>query len=356
MEDRRKILFFLSPGVGGAQRVSVLLSKMLDASRYEVVYAVVGKANASIMDFLPKDAVVRQIPIKNIYDFATAKIMALMRREKPYAVFCSQMYLNIRVIVAAKMIGGIRAVVRSNAMVDNLKKMRMNFFLARRTYRKADRIIAQSNAMREEIVSAFNIPQEKINVIYNPVDKSLIAEKLSMPLPSKASDETRFVCVGRVAPIKDYETVLRSFLKIRSQFQNAHLYIIGEYSKEAEYFTRLKNLLGAEKGAEDVHFMGYTNNPFVWIKSADVFILSSLKEGLPNALIEAVYIGIPVVSTDCAEVVRIAVKEGVNGFIYKQGAIDELAEKMVKAVSISTSDISPYVGATESEINMLFSF
>lgn len=353
---KRKVLFFLSPGVGGAQRVSVLFSKLLDTSQYEVIYVIVGEAKSSIMDFLPIGATIKQIKIRNIYDFTTFKIMTLLRREKPYAVFCSQMYLNNRIILAAKLLGGIRVVIRSNAMVDNLKKMKATFWLAKKTYRKADRIIAQSNSMKEEIISIFRIPSEKIKVIYNPVDKGLIAEKLKMAFPPKALDETWFVCVGRVAPVKDYETVLRSFIKVRLQLPKSHLYIVGEYSETSDYYMQLEKLVEAEKITDFVHFVGYTSNPFVWTKCADVFILSSIKEGLPNALIEALYLGTPVVSTDCAEVVRKTVVDGVNGFIFKQGAVDELAEKMITAISISTSETGSYVGASEQEINSIFCF
>ena len=354
--SKRKVLFFLSPGVGGAQRVSVLFSKLLDTSQYEVIYAIVGEAKSSIMDFLPQGAIIKQIKIRNIYDFTTFKIISLLKREKPYAVFCSQLYLNNRVILAAKLLGGIRVVIRSNAMVDNLKKMKATFWLAKKTYGVADRIIAQSNSMKEEIISTFQIPSEKIKVIYNPVDKGLIAEKLKMTFPPKALDETWFVCVGRVAPVKDYETILRSFNKVKSQLPKSHLYIVGEYSETSDYYVKLMKLIEVDNLTNYVHFIGYTNNPFVWMKCADVFVLSSIKEGLPNALIEAVYLGTPVVSTDCAEVVRKTVVDGVNGFIFKQGAVDELAEKMVNAISINTTGADSYVGAADEGVNNIFSF
>lgn len=354
--NKKKVLLFLSPVVGGAQRVSVLFSKLLDTSQYEVVYAIVGEAKSSITDFLPQGAIVKKIKIRNIYDFSTFKIIALMKREKPYAVFCSQMYLNNRVILAAKLLGGIRVVIRSNSVVDNLKKWKTIFWLAKKTYGKADRIIAQSNSMKEEIISTLQIPSEKIMVIYNPVDKGLIAEKLKSPLPTKAVDETWFVCVGRVAPVKDYETVLHSFNKVKSQLPKSYLYIVGEYSETSDYYVKLMKLIKEEKLTDSVHFIGYTNNPFVWMKCADVFILSSILEGLPNALIEAVYIGTPVVSTDCAEVVRKTVIDGVNGFIFEQGAVEELAEKMINAISINTTGADSYVGADEEEVNNIFSF
>jgi glycosyltransferase involved in cell wall biosynthesis len=357
MKERKKILVFLSPSVGGAQRVTVLLSKMLDKLEYEVIFAVVGMAKSSIMDFLPQNATIKQIQIRNIYDFTTLKIIALMKRVKPYAVFCSQMYLNIRVIWAANWLGGIKVVIRSNAMVDNLKKTKTNFFMAKKTYKKADRIIAQSNAMKKEIMSVFHISSEKIKVIYNPVDKDLIVEKLKMPLPPKDLNETRFVCVGRVAPVKDYLTVIQSFNKIKAILKRPQLYLVGEYSETSEYYKLLKNVIVTNNLDDCIHFVGYTNNPFIWTKSADVFILSSIKEGLPNALIEAVYMGTPVVSTDCAEVVRKIIIDGVNGFIFKHGAVDELAEKMIEALSIKNmQETGLYVGASEQEVNSIFYF
>ena len=354
--NKKKVLFFLSPGVGGAQRVSVLFSKLLDASQYEVVYAIVGEAKSSIMDFLPLGAVVKQIKIRNIYDFTTFKIMALLRREKPYAVFCSQMYLNIRVIWAANWLGGIKVVIRSNSMVQNLRSKRLDFVVATMLYRTADRVVAQTKEMRDEMISVFNVDACKTIVINNPLDKQQIENKINQPSPYSSNNETRFICVGRIAEVKGCEVAIKALQETSKSIENAHLYFVGEFERTSGYFYQLEQLIKQIGLEKRVHFVGYTDNPYIWVKYADVFILSSHIEGLPNALIEALYLHKPAVATRCIPIVEQIIQEGINGYLVNCGDDEGMATSMIKAVALHSVNSMSFEGATAEEINKLFKF
>ncbi len=355
MYQRKKILFFLSPSVGGAQRVSVLFSKILDPSLYEVIYVIVGESKSSIINLLPSDAVVRKIKIRNIYDFSTMKILLLMKREQPYAVFCSQMYLNNRVIFAAKLLGGIKVVIRNNSMVQNLRSQALNYSVAKRLYCWADRVVAQTPEMRDEIISVFNVEAHKTKVIYNPLEKQQIESMCKFPSPYSSDDEIRFVCVGRVVAVKGYEVAIKAMEEISKLINNVHLYIVGDYECSSSYFEQLNNLIKELCLGDRVHFVGYTDNPYVWVKNADVFLLSSYIEGLPNALIEALYMQKPVVATKCVPVVERIVQNGLNGYLVDCGDHNGMAKNMKNALEL-TSIPSFNIREQDVAINNLFEF
>jgi glycosyltransferase involved in cell wall biosynthesis len=100
--------------------------------------------------------------------------------------------------------------------------------------------------------------------------------------------------VGRLEEQKDFPTLLKAFALLRKKV-NARLVILGEGKLRAVLETLIQEL-----GIENhVQLAGFTSNPYAFMKRADVFVLSSVLEGLPTVLIEAMALGTPVVSTDC---------------------------------------------------------
>jgi glycosyltransferase involved in cell wall biosynthesis len=100
--------------------------------------------------------------------------------------------------------------------------------------------------------------------------------------------------VGRLEPQKDFPNLLRAFALLRKK-QMARLVILGEGNLRPQLEALVKEL-GIE---EDVQLPGFNSNPYAFMKRASVFVLSSVLEGLPTVLIEAMALGTPVVSTDC---------------------------------------------------------
>lgn len=346
---------FLSPGVGGAQRMSLRLATLLDTNIFEVVFVVVGKKNYQICDFIPTTANVKILKIRNVYDFLTIRIVRLLRKEKPYAVFCSQMYLNIRVILAAKMLAGIRIVIRHNSVVKNLKKMPLTLLFAKKICKYADRVISQTEEMTEELVLEFKVPKEKIVTLHNPIDEQQIHNKIGIQSPYPPISGPKYIMVGRVDPVKGYEFAIYAFAKVVKRIPAAQLYIVGDNSSDTNYYNKLIANIQELKITGNVHFEGYTDNPYIWIKNADVFMLTSKVEGLPNTLIEATYLQVPSISTRCANIVNEIVIDGDNGYLVNYGDNDALVNKMIKALDLPRVK-SPYQGATSQEINKVFEF
>ena len=135
---------------------------------------------------------------------------------------------------------------------------------------------------------------------------------------------------------------------------NVELYIIG--ANDGEYKEEYRKVMdiAKDKGIEEhVHCLGYQSNPYKFVKYANCFALSSRWEGLPNALVEALYLGVPVAATTCVPIVERLVKEGENGFLAKKEDPMSLMEAMCKAVQLENPH-TEYDGAAETKFKDLF--
>ena len=172
-------------------------------------------------------------------------------------------------------------------------------------YSRADAIVAVSQGVKASLVKIYGLPSDKIKVIYNPVDIAGINRLRSEPVEF---DFGRYlISVGRLSLQKAQWHLLRIFKKIKEAFPGIKLLILGE-GELKDLLIRLSENLGfrtfcwgGSKLSEnyDVYFMGFKANPFKYISKAELFLFPSLWEGFPNALIEALACGVPVISSDC---------------------------------------------------------
>ena len=348
---KRKVLFFLPSGVGGAERMTITIAKMLSIELFDVKFIIVSDKYGDIINFIPSSYPYCLLKIRNIFDFATIRLYRMIKNERPDVVFCSLIYLSARVIIASKFVKGIKIIVRNNIGLYRLSKF--NYWLCRVTYPKADVIIAQQEEMREEIVNLLNVNPQKVVTLQNPIDIKSIRLKASEQSPYKEDNVIRYVWAGRISYEKGHDVLIKAFAKVRQRLHNARLYILGKYSTQNSYYQSLV-LLRKELSLEsEIEFVGFDANPYRWEKYCNCFVQPSRVEGLPNALIEAMYLGVPVVATRCVPVVDRIVKDGYNGFIVNPDSVDELAEAMLKAITLKNFMMT-YKSATEDDFRKLF--
>lgn len=172
-------------------------------------------------------------------------------------------------------------------MTGNRRKLRL-------FCRKADRVLCCSRIIEEEIREKYDC--KGAVTLYNPLDIDEIckrAEDEEARLPWE-NREKIVVSMGREDDVKGFWHLLKSFAVVRQQIPDAKLMIIGDGDFE-EYKELAKNLFIADF----VYFTGMKKNPFPYLAAAKVYVLSSYNEGFPNALIEAMAFGVPVIATDC---------------------------------------------------------
>lgn len=168
---------------------------------------------------------------------------------------------------------------------------------ARFLYPRADVVVAVSKGVAEDLVSHVGIPQSMVRVIYNPTFDSdivsLMQERVGHPWFQDGGPPV-LVAVGRMSPQKRFDMLIKA-VSIARQKRPVRLVILGDGEERARLESLTRGL-----GLEDcVSFPGFERNPYAYMARADLYVLSSAWEGLPNTLIEAMACGVAVVSTDC---------------------------------------------------------
>ena len=175
------------------------------------------------------------------------------------------------------------------------------------TCQKADRIVAVSEETADDLIRTFGVEPEKISVISNYCDQEHIRKLSEEPEENgeliKKIDKAGFVFFssGRLTAKKGQWHMIRAFREVVRKHPNALLVILGREGKNGENTKPLLEKIIAENGLQDsVLLPGFCSNPYTYLKHGDAFVLSSFNEGFPNALIEAMALGLPVISTDCS--------------------------------------------------------
>lgn len=347
-QNRKKILIFTPGNVGGAERMSVLIGKLLPTDKFEVKYVVIGRLR-NIYNILPEGYEVDCIPVLNKYAFSTLRIWWKIKKEKPDVVFSSQVAYNPRVIIAAKL-AGCKVVVRSSGMVSDYRGSRL--CSVKQTYPWADRLIAQQKDMQEEMLKMLKVNPDKVVTIHNPLDCSEIDRLSVVPSPYLDKNEVIFVEVASVNHRKAQDIAIKAFSIVKKAIPNAYLYLVGIYHEQSDYFQGLQKLIGELGMKEYIHFVGYEKNPFMWVKNADCFVFPSRAEGLPNALVEASYLGVPCAAARCLPIVDVIIKDGQNGYVVEVEDVDAMARAMIKAIQLKKCKMEYHPGTAEEFANI----
>ena len=264
---KRKILFFLINGVGGAERMTITLSNFFEKEDYEIKYVLVQKGDDTICHFINPDKNIIKMPRKRVY-LSTWPIYKLLKREKPNVVFCASPAINARLIIAAKLVGGIRVVVRNSNMFSFERKDVQ--LLMKLTYRFADKIILQQNEMREELHRRIpSLSKEKTITLFNPIDFIHINEGVKAPCPYPKTDIINYLWVARFAHEKAQDVLVEAFSKVKAKIKNAHLWLVGRCNDNDEFVILIKEYVKDNDLSDCVHFVGYDNNPYKWMKYCD---------------------------------------------------------------------------------------
>lgn len=170
-------------------------------------------------------------------------------------------------------------------------------FLMKYLYPKADHIVAVSEAVANDLSNFTKINKSNIKVIYNPIVGPSLLQKGNAPIQHKWLDNSQYkviLFVGRLERVKNIPLLMNGFKLATNQRKNIKLLIVGD-GGEQENLIKLTNSLNLQ---DHVDFLGYCENPYPYMKKADILALTSLWEGLPTVLIESMAFGTNVIATN----------------------------------------------------------
>lgn len=284
--------------IGGAQRVFVQLLQGFRERGFPVELVLLFKEGELLRD-LPED-----LPVIALCDHHQPPLISLVRgfwrlrqyllTQRPECLLSSLPRTNLfAALVLGTLRGATRFYPRESASLDNINRP-IHCWLMRILYRKASRVILLTTHMARQYRQQLGLPAALLTTIPNPVAQESLLHAAHEPLPEGAPMDRHYILsVGRLYPQKDYPTLLRAFSIVSKARPELTLVILGE-GPERPRLEALTRELGIE-GRVDLR--GFEVNPYRWMKRAQLYVMSSRWEGYPNALLEAVALGVPCVAS-----------------------------------------------------------
>jgi glycosyltransferase involved in cell wall biosynthesis len=294
-----RILFTIpSLSLGGSQRVILNLLHHIDRERFEPHVAVLGQGGVWFQN-APAHVKVHELGALRARG-AVFSLARLCRKIRPQAVLSTSAHLNATVMATRPMLPkGTSVLAREGEDITSPQAQaacsRLRLFIYKHVYRRADLVICQSDYMKEQLIRQFGLAPTKVVRIYNPVDIDAItalADAEPQPFPDAGPN---LVAVGRFSHEKGFDLLLRCTPLVRQAIPTAVLTLVGDGPDLPALRVTQRDL----SLDSCVRFAGLRRNPYPLIKNADLVVLPSRSEALPNVVLEGIALGTPVVATNC---------------------------------------------------------
>jgi glycosyltransferase involved in cell wall biosynthesis len=343
--DGSVALFFAATG-GGVQRGRVTIANAL-AERGVHVTCVMPQAKGPFLERLSPDVNVVDLGTRQPLQLVGA-LMRWLRAAQPAALIASQQHAIVAAVWARRLAGVSTPVIAIqhntlSALCQHSRRRAVRWLLpsaARLFFRWADQVCAVSDGVARDLAAMTRIPVRDIRIVHNPtVTPELLAhagEPCGHPwfVSGRAERPAVILGVGSLNPLKDFALLIRAFARLR-RLRPARLVILGEGPERAK-LEAVARELGV---AADVDLPGFDPNPYRFMARADVFAVSSRVEGMPNAIIEALACGCPVVSTDCPSGPAEILQDGKHGRLVPIGDEAALAEAIAATLQAAPDPV-----------------
>ena len=308
----RRILFVIpSLRGGGAERVLInLLNLLKEHKEFQITLCSAVKKGIYVkavppgieVKYLYKNALVGKVVEKCVRDYGMHFIMKmrvfrLIRGHYDVGIsFLDSIYSEI--LFYPGLVIDKRMVVLHSSYVSYINRSKfIKGDYKRRLqvrYSKMDTIISVSNDVEKEFVEALGSFRD-MRVIYNPINVDQIREKAGEAAAKNSGQGIQLITIGSLIPVKNHMRLLRAAELLHRDGIDFQLRILGKGSLKSS----LQAFIDEKKLNEQVVLEGFVENPYPLLKAADIFVLSSIAEGLPTVIGEAMVLGVPVVSTNC---------------------------------------------------------
>ena len=325
--NKKKILFYINTiDCGGAERVMTNLSRQFAKAGYSVIFATSYQVETeyklpnSVTRLNIGDSSLNRTRIyKNI--LLLHRLRKIIKEEKPELLITFLAEPNIRGLLATMGLS-TKTLISVRSIPEMEYRGAIRGLLAKLLLPRADGCVFQTKEAMKWFPKRL---QKKSRVIMNPINSDYY-DVVRNP------QNNLIVTCGRLSEEKNYQMLIRAFSKVSNIIGDAKLFIYGKGNQEPE----LQMLIDELELSDKAFLKGQTNDVKVALSEADLFVLSSDYEGLPNALMEAMAVGVPCISTDChCGGPREIIEDGINGFLIPVNEEEALVSAIINLLSDS---------------------
>ncbi len=329
-------IFVSYSGQGGVEQVINNLVQGLAADSCHIDLLLI-KAKSLHLKAFPEGVNVIKLESNHSATALPELVRYLKQRRPPVLMAVRHRALKIAVIARllsqtdTRIVGQIHttasvALTRNSRLKKALWELETRIF-----YRMADKMIGVSKGVADDIRQMARLPAEKVAAIYNPIITPALQQLAQEEVDHPWFNDHQLpviISAGRLTAQKDFPTLIRAFARLQQNLPS-RLLILGDGGDRSALEALTKELNLAH--AIDLH--GHVDNPFAWMRNADLFVLSSIWEGFGNVLAEALAVGTPVVATDCPNGPREILQSGRYGKLVPPGDPAALATAITDTLS-----------------------
>lgn len=352
-----KILFnCLSLEKGGAERViSVLANKFIEKNYVTIVTLIKEKPKYDLnknikLISVDKSNYLKSNKIKKmlfkILPNRLIKLAKIIKTENPDIIISFLPEPSLRLMLLKKINKNIKKIptivsIRNNPEIEY--KNRLIYYIMKMLYKNVDGLVLQTEEAKDYFKKIIN--EEKLTVIPNPINEKFIVNN-----PYIGEREKTIVTVGRLERQKNQKLLIDAFKNVVKKHDDYKLLIYGKGSLK-EY---LEEYVVSINLTDKVIFKGQVDNIQEEIFKSGIFVLSSDYEGMPNALMEAMSLGLPCISTDCpCGGPKTLMKNNKNGILVEVGNVSQMEEAM--NLLIEDKEMSSNISYSANQIKDIYS-
>jgi glycosyltransferase involved in cell wall biosynthesis len=318
----------ISGAGGGPEKTIIHSQRRLEALGYDVCCAYLhSPGEPGFASFLARaqraGATIVPLPERGLFDWRLVKQLAGLCREKGVAVWHGHDYKSDFLGWLVRKRWPMKLVATVHGWVSHTRKTPLYYTLDKWSLRRYDRVICVSGDLYDECLR-FGVPAARCRVIENAIDTEdyrrtmeAAVGRRSIGAPSRG---LLIGAMGRLAPEKGFDLLIRAVHSLLREGRDVALWIAGE-GPEGKALQSLIDGLGC---GDRIRLCGYVEDTKTFFQALDLFVLSSLREGLPNVLLEAMALEVPVVATGIAGVPAL-VLDSHNGALVPPRSVEALA-------------------------------
>jgi glycosyltransferase involved in cell wall biosynthesis len=334
--NKRRALFILNDlRGGGAERVFVNLANGLKKDGIEATF-LLGTNEGVYFDLLDPEISIHELKASSLLQFIT-KLISFLRKNRYDHIFTANDYISTAAIIAKRVLWlrntKVHVTLHSNlqAFIDTIPKKSkyLLLLLHKLVIRRASNLIAVSSGVADAYRAIIHKNLPHLRVIYNPVFDDSIYQKARSEVAPGLIREGGFniVSIGKLDKNKNQQLLIDAVNKLKQFHSDIHLYIIGDGVERARLESKINNLELDQK----VQIIDFQQNPFPYLSNSNLLVLSSFYEGLPNVLIEAMALGVNMVSTNCPSGPAEILENGKYGWLCEVNNPTDMAAKIEAA-------------------------